>query len=308
MAERAPSLPPLAALRAFDAAARHLSFTRAAEELFVTQTAVSHQIRILEDWIGFPLFKRINNRLTLTERGDIYLKAVHEGFNRIRNSTAALRSNEVGTILTISALPNFALNWLVPRLPDFAGKYPHIEVRLFMHRHSLDLLHDGIDVAIRERSAAHSLQVDHLFDTDSFPVASPKLLERIPLAEPGDLANHTLLHNLTSLDDWKGWATAAGLRGVDIERGPKFDSYALSTAAAVAGWGVAIARMPFVLHALRDGSLVMPFKIRARNERGWCLVHAGGDAARKEKVECFREWILDQAKVTREEAAWPFET
>jgi len=145
MAERAPSLPPLAALRAFDAAARHLSFTRAAEELFVTQTAVSHQIRILEDWIGFPLFKRINNRLTLTERGDIYLKAVHEGFNRIRNSTAALRSNEVGTILTISALPNFALNWLVPRLPDFAGKYPHIEVRLFMHRHSLDLLHDGID-------------------------------------------------------------------------------------------------------------------------------------------------------------------
>ena len=308
MAERASSLPPLAALRAFDAAARHLSFTRAAEELFVTQTAVSHQIRILEDWIGFPLFKRINNRLALTERGDIYLKAVHEAFNRIRNSTAALMSNQVGTILTISALPNFALNWLVPRLPDFAAKSPHIEVRLFMHRHSLDMLHDGIDVAIRERSATNSLQVDHLFDTDSFPVASPKLLERIPLAEPGDLANHTLLHNLTSLDDWKGWASAAGLLGVDIERGPKFDSYALSTAAAAAGWGVAIARMPFVLDALRDGSLVMPFKIRTRNERGWCLVHAGGDATRKEKVECFREWILDQARVTREEAAWPFET
>jgi len=308
MAERASSLPPLAALRAFDAAARHLSFTRAAEELFVTQTAVSHQIRILEDWIGFPLFKRINNRLALTERGDIYLKAVHEGFNRIRNSTAALMSNQVGTILTISALPNFALNWLVPRLPDFAAKSPHIEVRLFMHRHSLDMLHDGIDVAIRERSATNSLQVDHLFDTDSFPVASPKLLERIPLAEPGDLANHTLLHNLTSLDDWKGWASAAGLLGVDIERGPKFDSYALSTAAAAAGWGVAIARMPFVLDALRDGSLVMPFKIRTRNERGWCLVHAGGDAMRKEKVGRFREWILDQARVTREETAWPFET
>ena len=308
MPDRAPPLPPLAALRAFDAAARHLSFTRAAEELFVTQTAVSHQIRILEDWIGFPLFKRINNRLALTARGDIYLKAVHEGFNRIRNSTASLMSNEVGTILTISALPNFALNWLVPRLPDFAAKFPHIEVRLFMHRHSLDMLHDGIDVAIRERSATSSLQVDHLFDTDSFPVASPKLLERIPLAEPGDLAKHTLLHNLTSLDDWKGWASAAGLLGVDIERGPKFDSYALSTAAAAAGWGVAIARMPFVLDALRDGSLVMPFKIRAHNERGWCLVHAGGDAMRKEKVGRFREWILDQARVTREETAWPFET
>jgi len=308
MPDRAPPLPPLAALRAFDAAARHLSFTRAAEELFVTQTAVSHQIRILEDWIGFPLFKRINNRLALTARGDIYLKAVHEGFNRIRNSTASLMSNEVGTILTISALPNFALNWLVPRLPDFAAKFPHIEVRLFMHRHSLDMLHDGIDVAIRERSATSSLQVDHLFDTDSFPVASPKLLERIPLAEPGDLAKHTLLHNLTSLDDWKGWASAAGLHGVDIERGPKFDSYALSTAAAAAGWGVAIARMPFVLDALRDGSLVMPFKIRAHNERGWCLVHAGGDAMRKEKVGRFREWILDQARVTREETAWPFET
>ncbi|UUZ76024.1 transcriptional regulator GcvA [Polaromonas sp. P1(28)-13] len=303
MISRLTPLPPLAALRAFEAAARHCSFTRAAEELFVTQAAISHQIKVLEDWVGFPLFRRINNKLVLTSQGQSYIKSVNDGFNGIRHGTATLMSKEIGTVLTISALPNFALNWLMARLPRFCEAHPHIEIRLLVHDQSLDMLHDDIDVAIRAFDGTTSLHTDHLFDTESFPVASPALLARVPLDTPADLARHTLLHNLPTMEDWGVWAHAAGLVGVDLEHGHKFDSYALTMAAAAAGLGVAMGRAPFVLEALRDGRLVMPFDVRARRERGWCLVYAGEDEGRRHKIELFRAWILDEARLTREERA-----
>jgi LysR family transcriptional regulator, glycine cleavage system transcriptional activator len=302
MVSRLTPLPPLAALRAFGAAARHCSFTRAAEELFVTQAAISHQIKVLEDWVGFALFRRVNNKLSLTRQGESYVKSVNDGFNAIRDGTASLKRKQADPVLTISALPNFALNWLVPRLPRFSAAHPRIELRLLAHDQSLDLLHDDIDVAIRSTEDTSSLHVDHLFDTDSFPVASPALLARIPLDTLADLSRHTLLHNLPAMEDWGAWASEAGLADVDLQRGPKFDSYALTQAAAMAGLGIARGRTPFVLEALRDGRLVMPFAVRVRG-RGWCLMYAGDDDRRKDKIDKFRTWILDEARQTREDQA-----
>jgi LysR family glycine cleavage system transcriptional activator len=297
---RLAPLPPLAALRAFESAARHCSFTRAAEELFVTQAAISHQIKVLEDWVGFPLFRRINNKLVLTNRGARYVKSIHDAFDEIRRGTSAVMSKESRIVLTISALPNFALNWLVPRLPLFSEAHPEIEIRLLVNDQSLDLLHDDIDVAIRAFGETSSLHTDYLFDTESFPVASPTLLSRIPLNCLADLGRHTLLHNLPAMDDWEVWAHVAGLTGVDLERGPKFDSYALSMAAAIAGLGVAMGRTPFALAALADGRLVKPFDVGAHRERGWCLIYAGDDDSRRHKIDQFRTWILDEARRTRE--------
>ncbi len=287
-------LPPLKALRAFEAAARTCSFTRAAEELNVTQTAVSHQVKVLEDWIGFRLFRRLNNALVLTEKGELYLPTVREAFDRLRESTERLKGIDAGAVLTISALPNFALRWLMPRLPRFQARYPAMRIKLLTAPRALEALYDEIDVAIRLDGEAAHLQFEPLFRASMFPVMHPALRDEDGLRTPADLRRFTLLHVLNSLSDWRIWLTAAGVKRADVEDGPKFDSYALAAEAACHRWGVAMAWGPFVEEDLLRGRLIAPFDLKIPRERAWCLVYPKN--VRKQKVELFREWIHEEAR------------
>jgi len=203
-------LPPLKALRAFEATARTCSFTRAARELNVTQTAISHQVKVLENWIGFRLFRRLNNALVLTEKGDLYLPTVREAFDRIRESTDQLKGADAGVVLTISALPNFALRWLMPRLQRFQARHPAIQIRLLTASRAFETLPEEIDVAIRLEGEAAPLRFEPLFRGSMFPVMHPGLQEE-GIRAPGDLRRITLLHVLNSLSDWPIWLAAAGL-------------------------------------------------------------------------------------------------
>ncbi|HQS16600.1 transcriptional regulator GcvA [Reyranella sp.] len=287
-------LPPLKALRAFEAAARTCSFTRAAEELNVTQTAISHQVKVLEGWIGFRLFRRLNNALVLTEKGELYLPTVREAFDRLRESTDQLKGIDAGAVLTISALPNFALRWLVPRLPRFQALHPTMRIKLLTAPRALEALYDEIDVAIRLDGEAARLYFEPLFQGSMFPVMHPALYEDEGLRTPADLRRFTLLHVLNSLTDWRIWLTAAGVKRADVEKGPRFDSYALATEAACHRWGVAMAWGPFIDEDLRRGRLVAPFDLKILRERAWCLVYPRN--VRKQKVELFRQWILAEAQ------------
>ncbi|WP_421999638.1 transcriptional regulator GcvA [Reyranella sp.] len=294
-------LPPLKSLRAFEAAARTCSFTQAAEELNVTQTAVSHQVKVLEAWLGFRLFRRLNNALVLTEQGELYLPTVREAFDRLRESTDRLKGIDGGAMLTISARPNFALRWLVPRLPRFQALHPGIRIKLLTAPRPLEALHDEIDVAIRFEGEAAHLHFEPLLRGSMFPAMHPALYEDEGLRTPEDLRRVTLLHVLNSLSDWKIWLDAAGVKRVDLERGPRFDSYALAAEAACHRWGVAMAWEPFVEDDLRRGRLVAPFGLRVPRERAWCLVYPRN--VRKQKVELFRDWILAEARAVPDPVA-----
>lgn len=287
-------LPPLNALRAFEAAARTCSFTRAAKELNVTQTAISHQVKVLEDWIGFRLFRRLNNALVLTEKGDLYLPTVREAFDRLRESTDQLKGVDAGVVLTISALPNFALRWLMPRLPLFQARHPAIQIRLLTASRAFETLPEEIDIAIRLEGEAAHLRFEPLFRGSMFPVMHPGLQEE-GIQTPGDLRRITLLHVLNSLSDWPIWLAAAGVKHVDTEAGPKFDSYALASEAACYRWGVAMAWGPFVEEDLRRGRLIAPFDLKIPRERAWGLIYPGN--VRKQKVELFRQWLFEEAGV-----------
>lgn len=290
-------LPPLKALRAFEAAARSCSFTRAAEELNVTQTAISHQVKVLEEWIGFRLFRRLNNALVLTEKGELYLPTVREAFDRLRESTERLKGVDTGGVLTISALPNFALRWLVPRLPRFQALHPAIRIKLLTAPRALEALYDEIDVAIRFDGEAAHLHFEPLLRGSMFPVMHPALYEDEGLRTPRDLQRFTLLHVVNALNDWQMWLDAAGVKRVDTEKGPRFDSYALAAEAACHRWGVAMGWEPFIEDDLRRGRLIAPFELRLTRERAWCLVYPRD--VRKRKVELFRQWILAEARAAQ---------
>ena len=291
------NLPPLNALRAFEAAARHLNFTRAAEELNVTQTAVSHQVKLLEERLGFRLFRRLNNALILTEKGESYLPSIREAFDLLSESTETLVGGEDVRTLTVSVLPNFALRWLIPRMSGFQARHPQLDLRLFTAYREMDFLREDIDVAIRLGDDWPGLNCDYLFSSEIFPVCSPSLLKRRPLRRAEDLAGLTLLHVFTSPEDWSLWLTAAGAPEIPTDRGPKFDSYALALEAAACGCGVAMGRTAFVQDDLASGRLVAPFPLRLKRSRAWYFLWPKGRPSRKTTL--FRSWILREASRTR---------
>jgi len=293
-------LPPLKALRAFEAAARRGSFTAAGEELNVTQTAISHQIKLLEQWIGFPLFHRQHNNVALTDRGSQFLPVVRDSFLAIVGAVDRLSGGANSGTLVIGARPNFATRWLVPRLPRFATLHPRIEIRLFTAFRFQDLASQEFDAAIEVGDAGASHGGDLLFTGEVFPVCSPSYRDAHCLAETSDLARCTLLHMLTAMQDWPHWLRTAGLdSGLFKETGPKFDSYALTHEAAAAGWGVALARTPFVADDLRSGRLVAPFNVSASLDRSWHFVAVN---PLKPAVQSFRAWILAEAAGSSREA------
>ncbi|WP_158045221.1 transcriptional regulator GcvA [Skermanella pratensis] len=292
-------LPPLNAIRAFEAAARHLSFTRAAEELSVTQAAISHQIKGLEEVLGVPLFRRLNRALVLTEAGQGYLPPLRDALDQIADATAKLKAADGGGSLTVSTIASFAAKWLVPRLPHFQERHPHLDVLLSTTPQMVDFTQQDVDAAIRfGRGGWDGVRAEKLLTEDIFPVCSPSLLEGLkPLRTPEDLAGFILLHD-DFLIGWTMWLQSAGVRGVDAARGPRFTDSALVLQAAVAGQGIALARRVLAADDLDAGRLVAPFGITLPTELAYYFV-APPRYFDRPKVAAFYEWVCGEAKEYR---------
>lgn len=288
-------LPPLSALRAFEAAGRHLSFTRAADELSVTQAAVSHQVKALEDWFGRPLFRRRNRQVFLTEMGQSYLPAVTTALDGLDEATRRLMRQDNGGRLTVSVLASFATTWLVSRLAEFRELQPDIDVHLIVEDRLADFSRDDVDAAIRYgRGDWPGLTVIKILSEEMYPVCSPSLLKGPkPLNTPTDLRHHTLLHDDMQMD-WRIWLTAAGIQGVDWSRGPGYSNSALVIQAALGGQGIALGRSPLVRADLDAGRLVRPFDFTLPSEYGFYLVYPEASASQP-KIVAFSEWLLGAA-------------
>jgi LysR family glycine cleavage system transcriptional activator len=288
-------LPSLNGLRAFESAARHLSFTRAAAELNVTQTAISHTIRRLEEQLGVALFIRRNRGLLLTREGEAYLPAIRAAFEDLRQATARLQRPEQDRVLTVSTTASLAAKWLVSRVAAFQDDNPGIEVRLTTSAQLVDFRREQIDMGVRYgRGSWPRLRADWLLAEDIFPVCSPVLRDGPhPLRRPEDLAHHTLLHSTSSREDWQLWLTAAGLpTELARRRGLNFDQTFMVVQAAVDGLGVALGRTPYVEDDITAGRLVMPFDVVLPADAGFYIV-APEETADTPKIALFRRWLLD---------------
>ncbi len=314
-------LPPLNALKAFEAVARHQSVKKAAAELNVTPAAISHQIKGLEDYLGVPLFLRLSRGLELTDAARACLPKLREGFDNLAQAVERLRTYKGGGMLTVSAAPSFAARWLMPRLHRFFEAHPEIDVRVSARlrqvsrggrgaaaeRATIDAWLADSDVAILYgRGDYPGFRVDKVLALTITPICSPKLVTdpEHPLAWPRDLKHHLLLHDDTGelydgVSFWEVWLKAAGIDGVDLSRGPHFSHAVLAFEAAVEGHGV-VATMPVLAEAdLHAARLVTPFTLRAPLTSAYYLVCSEAAAARS-VVAAFREWLLAEAAKKQE--------
>ncbi|MGI9488864.1 MAG: transcriptional regulator GcvA [Geminicoccaceae bacterium] len=289
-------LPPLNAMRSFEAAARLLSFTKAADELFVTQAAISHQVKALEQDLGVPLFRRLNRALALTDEGQALLPFVRGAFEQLTAGVRELEQFCNGGALTVTATPSFASEWLVPRLGRLQCAHPAIDLRLNSSIRTVDLMREGFDCGIRHGLGGWpGLRADRLFQASMKPVCSPALLAGDkPLRTPADLARHTLLHALDGLDEWQVWLRAAGVEGIDVGRGLRFDDGELAMKAAQSGVGVAIGRRPLIDDDLASGRLVEPFDLSLDYQAAYYLITPEATADQP-KIAAFRDWLLEEA-------------
>jgi LysR family transcriptional regulator, glycine cleavage system transcriptional activator len=288
-------LPSLNGLRAFEAAARHLSFTNAATELNVTQTAISHQIRRLEEELGIQLFVRQNRALALTPQARDYLPGVRAAFNDLRLATDRLLRKDNDHVLTVSTLASLAAKWLLPRLSAFQEAHPGIDVRITTSTALVDFRSGDVDAAIRYgRGDWPGLHADWLMADQLFPVCSPALLTgKHPLRCPEDLRDHVLLHTSNAnSDDWRLWLTAAGLpANISRQPGLTFDLILMTVQAALDGIGVAMGRTSYVEADIAKGRLVVPFKITLPANAGFYLVCPEATADTP-KLAAFRQWLV----------------
>ncbi len=293
-------LPPLNALRAFEAAARHLNFSRAADELAVTPGAVSQQIQNLEDYVGVSLFKRTPKGLLLTDAAQTALPALREAFDRLAEAASLLTAAVDGRRLTLTAPPSFAAKWLVPRLKRFEESYPQVDVWLSADMDIVDFAAGEIDLAIRYGAGRYpGLELQRLLTETVIPVASPSLIAEHPLERPEDLVKHTLLHDGSpdadeSCPDWSMWLAARGVRGVDGTRGPRFNQSSLVIEAAVGGRGVALAKRTLAQDDLDAGRLVVPIEAPTAVDFAYYLVHPKVKG-RLPQVKAFIGWITSEA-------------
>jgi LysR family glycine cleavage system transcriptional activator len=294
-------LPPLNALRAFEAAARHLNFSRAADELSVTPGAVSQQIQNLEDYVGAALFKRTPKGLLLTDAAQTALPALREAFDRLAEAASLLTAAVDGRRLTLTAPPSFAAKWLVPRLGAFEQAHPQVDVWLSAGIELVDLTAGEVDVAIRYGAGRYpGLEVHRLISETVIPVISPEFAKEQPLDAPEDLKNHVLLHDGSpdlddSCPDWPMWLAARGLRGVDGNRGPRFNQSSLVIEAAVNGRGVALAKRTLAQADLDAGRLIAPLQIATAVDFAYYLVHPKAKG-RLPQVKAFIGWIEAEAQ------------
>jgi len=290
---RQPRLPSLNALKAFEAAGRLSSVTAAADALAVTPSAISRQVRQLEEDLDLQLFRRSRTGLVLTEPGTALLAGLSDGFQRIAQAVDAVRPRPESPVVTVSMLSTFAMRWLLPRLGTFNATHPEIEVRLSTSVELVDLARGDIDCAIRfGQGHWPGLIADRLFAERLTAVCSPGLLARGPTLErPEDLAQHTLLHARLRSDHWRIWLHAAGLDQIDSRAGPVFETRNFVIQAALQGLGVAVIDPALVGDELASGRLVQPFPRILALEGAYFLVRHPSKAKLK-RVAAFREWLL----------------
>ena len=303
MADPSSTAPSLDLLRGFEAAARHLNFTRAADELFITQSAVSRQIKALEERLGVTLFLRQPKSLRLTQPGERLYRAVSSALRQVTEAMEGLSRRAGPSVVTVTSTLGFCALWLVPRLSSFQKSFPEAEVRIAASDRILNLDRERIDVSIRYCPPQTAPKdAVWLFNEELLPVCSPSLLDSParPLREPVDLRQHVLLH----LDDpdnpspwlsWSHWLETAGVPGLKPAGSLAFNYYDQVVRAALAGQGVALGRSPLVQDLLQDGSLVVPLVARAATDRGYWVVQAASARGRPE-VERFVRWIGTEAQ------------
>jgi LysR family glycine cleavage system transcriptional activator len=288
-------LPSLNALKAFEAAARHESFTKAADELAVTQGAVSHQVKALESELGLRLFNRERQRLIITDAGRSYLEVVRDAFDRLAVGTNRLLQLQKSGALTVTTSPNFATKWLVHRLGRFVEAHPDIDLRVSASLQHVDFAREDIDLAIRHGDGQWpGLSVTRLRAEELFPVCSPKLMRgRGALRTPADVARHTLLH-VNDRRDWSAWLEAAGVAASGIDRGPIFNQASMAIDAAIDGQGIALARTALAAWDLCAGRLVRPFALALKAPYAYWIV-CPKPTAELPKIKTFRDWLLAEA-------------
>tara|TARA_B110000503_G_scaffold36706_1_gene60034 strand:+ start:24943 stop:25878 length:936 start_codon:yes stop_codon:yes gene_type:complete len=287
-------IPPLTALRSFEAAARHCSFRGAAEELCVSHSAISHQIKQLENYLGVELFVRRSRAVELTHPGRMYYPILREAFDRIAEGTELLIAPRAPGVLTVQLYSTFAIRWLIPRLPRFNNANPDIQVRLNTSQADVDFQQADVDLCVLLGSQlSPNLHYDYLFDSLMFPVGSPALLKgKNRLTSPADLKKHTILQVYPSRQDWYVWLNGADVEGIDPESGLQFDSYDLALSTAIQGMGVALGMQPYLFRDFKAGLLVELFPgQRVKADGAWYLV-CRRERAHKRKVIAFREWML----------------
>ena len=289
-------LPSLNWLRAFEAAARHTSFTGAAAELSVTQAAVSQQVKQLEDWLGTPLFTRLARGLVLTDAGLGYLPTLRHAFDHLAAGTEDLFGDTRGGPVSVRVTTSLTHTWLVPRLPRFFAAHPEISLRLTTTMEGLDYGQDGVDLEVRYGDGKWpGLRAERLFWETLFPVCAPALLEGAePLAVPEDLARHTTIHVIGQPENWQMWLQAADAAGVTSARSLQFDLHMMAVNAAVAGAGVALGLSPMVDDALADGRLVAPFEMRLPARDAHFVVTPEAAIGRTE-AQAFKSWLIQEA-------------
>jgi DNA-binding transcriptional LysR family regulator len=291
-------------LHTFEAAARHLSFTEAGAELFLSQSAVSRQIQQLEANLEVALFERRHRALVLTEAGRIMQRAVNDSLERLRDAAARVRPGSALRRVAITCTPGFASLWLIPRLARFTASHPGVDVRISATSDMLDLERSQVDVAVRFVPSSTG-QGPQLFEEEVLPLCSPELLRDAdkPLREPADLAHHTLLavdmpQGEALTVDWEPWLRVMGLQQVQMAQTLRFTQYADAVSAAMAGQGVVIGRLPLLADLVKAGKLVAPFHGRAFSRRGY-FVTVAPHAVHNAEAQDFVAWLLAEAEAAQ---------
>jgi DNA-binding transcriptional LysR family regulator len=293
-------IPSMEALIAFEAAARHESFTRSADELALTQSAVGRQIACLEEFLGVPLFNRVKKRLSLTDVGRVYAKQVRDHLVRMeRDTLAAMAHKGAGGILELAVIPTFATRWLIPRLPQFYARNGHITLNLTTRAEPFLFADTPFDAAIHFGSAVWPGAIaQYLFGEEMTPVCSPRMLGSRSRLEPADLAKFTLLHQSARTEAWRHWFAQAGIHDADCMRGQRYELFSMLVEAARAGLGVALVPRFFVLNELRNGELVIPCDVPLRSESGYYLVYPEAKQG-SPLLKVFETWLLATAEQYR---------
>ena len=291
-------LPPFTSLKTFEAAARHLSFTRAAAELCVTQAAVSHQVKVLEQYLGSALFIRMPRALELTETGKILLPVVQKSFDDIGQTVSSIRQGQKTSSLSIAVAPSFAAHWLMPRLENLIEQHPEIELSLKHWNGSVDFSKQDFDLAITYGSSQWAgLQSQRILQIDFFPVCSPSLLQGVKkLNSINDLQQFNLIHDADH-ETWRKWLELAGVVDIDPARGTVVDDTNVLIKAARDGLGVAMCSMPFVKDLLANGKLVRPFELSLVSDKAYYAVCPKERFSNKDINTVWR-WLAEQAKLS----------
>lgn len=289
-------LPPLNALKAFEAAARLLSFARAAEELHLTPSAISHQIKSLEEQVGVPLFHRSGRAVALTDAGARYYPALRQSFDRMHEATEELKQSDSIGALTINVLPTFAIRWLLPQLNDFQTRHPEIEVRISTSVNNIDFNQTEADAAVRFGNGDWpGLEATLLMREEIVPVCSPDLLKTGPgLNSPADLKHYPLLHDFNRPDTWRLWLHAVGETSIEPDKGLKLETTNMAVQGAIQGLGIVPVNPYMVRKELEAGVLIEPFEYHLPVSNGYYLVYPKGRGERP-RLKAFATWLTEMA-------------